>query len=187
MLLQQGKGADAGATFGGGGNTFFGSSGADNLLTRVTTFTAVAFMLTSITLAVHAKKGGVTEGELIKQLPQTAPVTNPIAEDVPAAKSAESPAAEPAGSGDTPVETTSEDAAAKVEATGDTAASSTAAPVAETAASETDAADAPAVAVEKTTPADAPTEATVPAEQETKSEEVRGSVDPYPTPWCWNW
>ena len=52
VLLQRGKGADLGAALGGGGaNTVFGSRGAGNFLTKLTTASAVVFMLTSISLA----------------------------------------------------------------------------------------------------------------------------------------
>ncbi|TMB16732.1 MAG: preprotein translocase subunit SecG, partial [Deltaproteobacteria bacterium] len=47
VLLQTGKGADMGAVFGGGSQTLFGSSGAGNFLTKLTTGTAIAFMVTS--------------------------------------------------------------------------------------------------------------------------------------------
>jgi preprotein translocase subunit SecG len=50
VLLQTGKGADMGAVFGGSSSTVFGSTGAGNFLTRLTTATAVIFMLTSISL-----------------------------------------------------------------------------------------------------------------------------------------
>ena len=52
VLLQTGKGADMGATFGGGSSqTLFGSTGAATFLTKSTTFVAVAFMVTSLALA----------------------------------------------------------------------------------------------------------------------------------------
>ena len=51
VLLQQGKGADIGAVFGGSSQTVFGSSGAGNLLTRVTSALAAIFFLTSMFLA----------------------------------------------------------------------------------------------------------------------------------------
>ena len=52
VLLQRGKGADLGASLGGGGgNTIFGSRGAGNFLTRITTAAATIFMCTSLTLA----------------------------------------------------------------------------------------------------------------------------------------
>ena len=51
VLLQQGKGADAGAVMGAGGaSTVFGVGGASSLLVRMTTFIAIAFMLTSVGL-----------------------------------------------------------------------------------------------------------------------------------------
>ena len=50
VLLQTGKGAEMGAVFGGSSSTVFGSSGAGNFLTRLTTGIAVVFMLTSLTL-----------------------------------------------------------------------------------------------------------------------------------------
>jgi preprotein translocase subunit SecG len=56
VLLQRGKGAEMGAVFGGGaGATVFGSRGAGNFLTRMTTAAAIVFMLTSLTLAYLAQ------------------------------------------------------------------------------------------------------------------------------------
>ena len=56
VLLQQGKGADAGASFGAGASqTVFGSSGSGNFLVRATTVSAVIFFVTSLTLAIFAK------------------------------------------------------------------------------------------------------------------------------------
>ena len=52
VLLQQGKGADAGAAFGAGGSgTVFGARGAASFLTRSTAALAVVFFLTSLGLA----------------------------------------------------------------------------------------------------------------------------------------
>ena len=57
ILVQHGKGADAGASFGGGGAaTVFGASGSANFLTRLTAILTALFFVTSITLAVFAKK-----------------------------------------------------------------------------------------------------------------------------------
>jgi preprotein translocase subunit SecG len=50
VLLQTGKGAEIGAVFGGSSQTVFGSSGAGNLLTKLTTGTAILFMVTSLGL-----------------------------------------------------------------------------------------------------------------------------------------
>lgn len=56
ILLQQGKGAEAGASFGGGAsNTVFGASGSANFLTKSTAVLTTIFFLTSLTLAVFAK------------------------------------------------------------------------------------------------------------------------------------
>jgi preprotein translocase subunit SecG len=53
VLLQQGKSADLAGAFGGqGSQTAFGPRGAANLLTRLTTWSAVLFMLTSISLTI---------------------------------------------------------------------------------------------------------------------------------------
>jgi preprotein translocase subunit SecG len=84
VLLQQGKGADMGATFGGGGNTLFGASGADNLLTRVTTITAFFFMCTSVYLAHSAQPGVAVSGNLFKDIPAKSAAPLPVTE-VPAA------------------------------------------------------------------------------------------------------
>lgn len=59
VLLQQGKGADAGAVMGAGGaNTVFGVGGASSLIVRLTTFIAIAFMLTSVGLVKLALNDG---------------------------------------------------------------------------------------------------------------------------------
>lgn len=56
VLLQQGKGADAGASFGAGASqTVFGSSGTGNFLVRATTIAATIFFITSLALAVFAR------------------------------------------------------------------------------------------------------------------------------------
>jgi preprotein translocase subunit SecG len=53
VLLQQGKSADLAGAFGGqGSQTAFGPRGAANLLTKLTTYSAIAFMLTSIGLTI---------------------------------------------------------------------------------------------------------------------------------------
>jgi len=56
VLLQTGKGAEVGAVFGGSSSTIFGSSGAGNFLTRLTTGMAIVFMITSLTLGYFAGK-----------------------------------------------------------------------------------------------------------------------------------
>ena len=56
VLLQQGKGADAGASFGSGASqTVFGSSGSGNFLVRATAVCATIFFVTSLSLSLVAK------------------------------------------------------------------------------------------------------------------------------------
>ena len=62
VLLQHGKGADIGAVFGGGASsTVFGSRGAGNFLTKLTTASALIFMVTSLSLAYLANTSGTSE------------------------------------------------------------------------------------------------------------------------------
>lgn len=53
VLMQQGKGADMGAAFGGGGGSqsLFGARGSANFLSRITGLLAAVFFVTSLTLA----------------------------------------------------------------------------------------------------------------------------------------
>lgn len=57
IMLQQGKGADAGASFGAGASqTVFGSSGSGNFMSRTTTILAFVFFAISLGLAYIAKE-----------------------------------------------------------------------------------------------------------------------------------
>ena len=57
VLIQHGKGADAGAAFGSGSSsTVFGSQGSGSFLTKVTTFLAVIFLANSLLLAYLASQ-----------------------------------------------------------------------------------------------------------------------------------
>ena len=59
VLLQSGKSGDISAAFGGqGSQTAFGPRGAATALSKATTWSAVIFMITSITLAVFATRRG---------------------------------------------------------------------------------------------------------------------------------
>lgn len=56
ILIQHGKGADAGASFGAGAaGTVFGAAGSANFLTRATAVLTAVFFTTSLILAVHAR------------------------------------------------------------------------------------------------------------------------------------
>jgi len=57
VLLQSGKSGDLAAAFGGqGSQTAFGPRGAASVLSRATTWSAIIFMLTSITLSIFAAR-----------------------------------------------------------------------------------------------------------------------------------
>ncbi len=72
VMLQQGKGADAGASFGAGASqTVFGSSGSGSFLVRATTVAAVAFYGTSLALAIYAR------GQSQLADPSGLPIANP--------------------------------------------------------------------------------------------------------------
>ena len=64
VMIQQGKGADMGASFGAGASgTLFGSSGSGNFLTRMTTLCAIIFFAISLVLGnISAKKSAETSG-----------------------------------------------------------------------------------------------------------------------------
>ena len=85
VLLQRGKGAEIGAVFGAGASsTVFGSRGAGNFLTKLTTGAAILFMLTSLSLAYFAQEG--SQSTLFEEEQAEAPTaeeTSPFAE-VPA-------------------------------------------------------------------------------------------------------
>ncbi|HXK56956.1 MAG: preprotein translocase subunit SecG [Gammaproteobacteria bacterium] len=71
VLMQHGKGADAGAAFGSGASgTVFGASGAANFLSRATAFLATLFFVTSLTLAWYAMQ--TTEQTGLMDTPQAA-------------------------------------------------------------------------------------------------------------------
>ncbi len=56
ILLQSGKGSDLGAAFGGSSQTVFGPSGGATFLSKMTTFIAVGFLVTSLVLAYHSAR-----------------------------------------------------------------------------------------------------------------------------------
>ncbi len=83
VLLQQGKGADIGAAFGAGSSqTLFGSRGAGNFLSKMTTAFVVIFMGTSIALSYLTAPRSVLEGIEIPPSAET-PATEPAEEGVP--------------------------------------------------------------------------------------------------------
>jgi preprotein translocase subunit SecG len=76
VLLQQGRSADLAGAFGGqGSQTAFGPRAAANVLTRLTTWSAVIFMITSLTLTVLYVRSTGTHSVLDNAKP--APVSAP--------------------------------------------------------------------------------------------------------------
>jgi preprotein translocase subunit SecG len=97
VLLQQGKGADAGAAFGGGGSSqsLFGATGAANFLSRTTAIMVTLFFITSLSLAYYytqqAGPRSVISGSVLEQVTESdvPTIETPAAEesDIPAAPS----------------------------------------------------------------------------------------------------
>ena len=103
IMLQQGKGADMGASFGAGASqTLFGSSGSGNVLTRATAWMVALFFATSFGLAVIAKNrtANVSEFDLPIPVEESMPVVDdsfPVVDDsLPALDNAAVPAFEDA-------------------------------------------------------------------------------------------
>ena len=70
IMLQQGKGADMGASFGAGASqTLFGSDGSGNVLTRATGWLVTLFFATSFGLALLANQASVEVDELGLDIP----------------------------------------------------------------------------------------------------------------------
>ena len=102
VLIQQGKGADMGASFGSGGsNTVFGSSGSGNFMTRTTAILAGLFFFISLTLgAMTANRESADDEWENLDVPAAVevPVQAPADADVPVVEAEEVPQAEDASS-----------------------------------------------------------------------------------------
>ena len=80
ILLQRGKGADMGASFGGGSSqTVFGSSGGGNVLTSATGWLSALFFATSFGLAMIADQQFADTDDLGFEVPLGAVETAPLA------------------------------------------------------------------------------------------------------------
>ncbi len=107
IMLQQGKGADMGASFGAGASqTLLGSAGSANVLTRATAWLVVVFFATSFGLAMLATKQTKVDDDLDLVLPaafeqkaEVAPApaaegdVPQVSDDIPGATAADAPAA----------------------------------------------------------------------------------------------
>jgi preprotein translocase subunit SecG len=84
VLIQHGKGADAGAAFGSGASaTVFGARGSGNFLSRATAALATLFFLTSMTLAYFASQTGEPAGLMEGVDTPAAPAPAPVQRDIP--------------------------------------------------------------------------------------------------------
>ena len=105
VLLQSGKGAEMGASFGSSGSqSVFGAGGGTSFLSKMTTGAAIIFMLTSLTLAYVSgmpSSSSIMSGKGNSAPVQTAPVQT-------------APAAAPAGPATAPVAPTQADKPAAV-------------------------------------------------------------------------
>ena len=88
VLMQQGKGADAGAAFGGGASgTLFGASGASSFLSRTTGILAALFFCTSLGLAMLGdtrENVDIMSTPVEDKKPAATPTTVDIPSDLPA-------------------------------------------------------------------------------------------------------
>jgi len=96
IMLQQGKGADMGASFGAGGSqTLFGSDGGGNVLTKATAWLVLLFFATSFSLALLVNKRSAAPDDLGLAIPAAVEAGKateqeelPVLDDTPAAATA---------------------------------------------------------------------------------------------------
>lgn len=96
VLVQQGKGADAGAIMGGGADGLMGAGGATDVISKTTTALAIGFMITSIVLVKFYDQAVVTRssGEASLSGSVMSDVAAPVVESEAEAVSAETEATE---------------------------------------------------------------------------------------------
>ncbi|MDH4109480.1 MAG: preprotein translocase subunit SecG [Gammaproteobacteria bacterium] len=103
VLLQRGKGAEAGAAFGAGASgTVFGARGSSSFFSRATAIMATAFFASSLALAYMSSQTGAAPESLIETAPavEIEATTEALPGDLP-----EMPAIEELGPADAPAET----------------------------------------------------------------------------------
>lgn len=130
VLLQQGRGAEAGAAFGGGASsTVFGAQGSASFLSRVTAMLATGFFVTSLFLGYFATQS-ITPSSILEQVDQQETMSveesrePPVAEtpDVPTVttEEADTPASGETTSEDVPALPTGDESSSTVDTTDDT-------------------------------------------------------------------
>lgn len=94
VLIQHGKGADAGAAFGSGASaTVFGSQGSGSFLSRTTAILAALFFMTSLAMAYFAMNTARDAGLMDRVSEQQQLVQPPVASDMPDLGDTPTPAA----------------------------------------------------------------------------------------------
>ena len=84
VLVQSGKGGDLSMFTTGGSQTAFGPAAGATLFTKLTTWSAIIFMVTSITLSIHSSRGSSSGGSILSG--QSAPSSTPAQAPAPAKK-----------------------------------------------------------------------------------------------------
>jgi len=94
IMLQSGNAADLAGAFGGAGSqTAFGPRGAATFLSRATTWCAIVFMMTSLTLSVkRAPTGSVSTGSILEETQTSGPAKKAAPASAGPANSAPAPA-----------------------------------------------------------------------------------------------
>ena len=102
VMLQRGKGADAGAAFGAGASgTVFGARGSSSFFSRMTAIFATAFFASSLTLAyLSSQRGGSAPASLLEDAQEQAAPVEAVPADDEALPSTELPSLDDAGSAD---------------------------------------------------------------------------------------
>lgn len=89
VLLQRGKGADAGAAFGAGASgTVFGARGSGSFFSRATAVCATAFFVTSLTLAYLSSQTAAIPSSVIDDAPVIEEPVDAVESDLPSLESA---------------------------------------------------------------------------------------------------
>jgi preprotein translocase subunit SecG len=95
VLLQRGKGADAGAAFGAGASgTVFGARGSGSFFSRATAVCATAFFATSLTLAYLSSQNSAAPSSVIDDAPEVEEVVEAVESDMPSLETGDAPAEE---------------------------------------------------------------------------------------------
>lgn len=81
ILIQQGKGAEMGASFGAGGaNTVFGAAGSGNVLTKTTTILAILFFAIALSISYFNSESGVVSDDVLDEVAVEQSVEEPALE-----------------------------------------------------------------------------------------------------------